>query len=102
KEASQGHEVEILLDVTPFYPEGGGQVGDRGEIIGPSGRMIVDDTQRVAERLIVHRGQVGEGRIVVGDEVTARVDPQHRADTMRNHPATNLLHGALRRGRGAE
>ncbi len=90
-------EVEILLAQTPFYPEGGGQVGDRGEIIAPNGRVAVEDTQRVAERLIVHRGRVIEGRIAVGDAVTARVDPQHRADTMRNHTGTHLLHAALRR-----
>ena len=46
---------------TPFYPEGGGQVGDRGEIVGPNGRVEVEDTQRVAERLIVHRGRVAGG-----------------------------------------
>ncbi len=89
-------EVEVILAETPFYPEGGGQVGDRGEITGPNGRIEVLDTQRVAERLIVHRGRVAEGRIAVGDAVTARVDPQHRADTMRNHTATHLLHAALR------
>jgi alanyl-tRNA synthetase len=89
--------VEIMLAETPFYPEGGGQVGDRGEIVGPRGRVLVEDTQRVADRLIVHRGHVVEGRIEVGDEVTARVDAQHRADTMRNHTATHLLHAALRK-----
>jgi len=89
--------TEVLLARTPFYAEGGGQVGDRGEIIGPNGRMVVEDTQRVAERLIVHRGCVVEGRIAVGDEVTARVDPGQRADTMRNHTATHLLHAALRK-----
>jgi alanyl-tRNA synthetase len=89
--------VQLFLRDTPFYPEGGGQIGDRGEIIGPRGRMIVEDTQRVAERLIVHRGRVVEGQIAVGDEVTARVDARHRADTMRNHTATHLLHAALRK-----
>ncbi|MDO8616347.1 MAG: alanine--tRNA ligase [Dehalococcoidia bacterium] len=94
-------EVEVFIAETPFYPEGGGQVGDRGEIAGPHGRLVVEDTRRVAERLIVHRGRVSEGRIAVGDEVTARVDPQHRADTMRNHTATHLLHAALRQVLGA-
>ncbi len=87
--------VEVLLTQTPFYPEGGGQVGDRGEITGPNGRLVVDDTQRV-DRFIVHHVRVVEGRIAVGETVTARVDPQHRADTMRNHTATHLLHAALR------
>jgi alanyl-tRNA synthetase len=93
--------TEVVLAKTPFYPEGGGQVGDRGEIVGPNGRLIVEDTQRVAERLIVHRGRVVEGQIAVGDDVTALVDPQHRADTMRNHTATHLLHAALRKVLGA-
>jgi len=96
-EASEGASVEVLLPETPFYPEGGGQVGDQGEIVGPLGRMLVEGTQRVTERLIVHRGRVVEGTIAVGDEVTARVDARHRADTMRNHTATHLLHAALRK-----
>ncbi len=90
-------QVELFLAETPFYPEGGGQVGDRGEIVAPSGRVAVEDTQTVAERLIVHRGRLVEGRIAVGDTVTARVDAQHRQDTMRNHTGTHLLHAALRR-----
>jgi len=92
--------VELILDATPFYPEGGGQVGDRGEIRGPDGVMRVEDTQRVAERIIVHRGHITEGLIANGDEVTATVDPEHRADTMRNHTATHLLHAALRKALG--
>jgi alanyl-tRNA synthetase len=95
--AEAGAEVEVLLSQTPFYPEGGGQVGDRGEITAPGGRIEVLDTQRIAEKLIVHRGRVAEGRVSAGDEVTATVDAQHRADTMRNHTATHLLHAALRK-----
>ena len=97
-----GTEVEVFLAATPFYPEGGGQVGDRGEIIAPNGRVEVTDTQRVAERLIVHRGRVVEGRIAAGDQVTARVDPSRRAATKRNHTATHLLHAALRQVLGNE
>ena len=94
--AKAGDDIEVFLVSTPLYPEGGGQVGDRGEIVGPHGRVEVTDTQRVAGKLIVHRGRVAEGRIAVGDEVTARVDPQHRGHTRRNHTATHLLHAALR------
>jgi alanyl-tRNA synthetase len=96
---TEGQPVEILLAETPFYPEGGGQVGDRGEIAGPNGRVAVEDTQTVppGAGLIAHRGRVVEGRIAAGDTVTARVDPQHRADTMRNHTGTHLLHAALRK-----
>jgi alanyl-tRNA synthetase len=101
KQTQNGAGAEVLLAETPFYAEGGGQVGDRGEIVGPNGRVVVEDTQRVAERLIVHRGRVVEGQIAVGDQVTARVDAQHRADTMRNHTATHLLHAALRKVLGS-
>ncbi len=76
-------------------------MGDRGEIMAPKGRVAVDDTQTVAEGLIVHRGRVVEGRIAVGETVTARVDPRHREDTMRNHTGTHLLHAALRRVLGS-
>jgi alanyl-tRNA synthetase len=101
KQTQDGAIVELFLTETPFYPEGGGQVGDRGEIVGPTGRLVVEDTQRVAERLIVHLGRVVEGQIAVGEEVTARVDARHRADTMRNHTATHLLHAALRKVLGS-
>ena len=95
-QVTAGEKVEVLLDATPFYPEGGGQVGDRGEIVTNGGRVEVLDTQRVAGKLIVHRGRVVEGRTARGDQVTARVDPAHRAHTKRNHTATHLLHAALR------
>jgi alanyl-tRNA synthetase len=99
--AAEGEAVEVVLRETPFYAEAGGQVGDRGEIVGPHGLVRVEDTQRVAERLIVHRGHVVEGRIAVNDAVVAQVDAARRYDTMRNHTATHLLHAALRRVLGA-
>jgi alanyl-tRNA synthetase len=95
--AAEGEAVEVVLRETPFYAEAGGQVGDRGEIVGPHGLVRVEDTQRAAERLIVHRGRVVEGRIAVNDAVVAQVDAARRHDTMRNHTATHLLHAALRR-----
>ena len=100
-DADAGQPVEIFLAATPFYPEGGGQVGDRGNIWGPHGRVEVTDTQRVAERLIIHRGRVADGRIAVRDDVTATVDAEHRANTKRNHTATHLLHAALRQVLGS-
>ncbi|GAG24038.1 unnamed protein product, partial [marine sediment metagenome] len=93
--ASEGEAVEVILRETPFYGEAGGQVGDTGEILGPHGRVQVEDT-RLAEQLIVHRGRVIEGRIAVNDAVLAQVDEAHRLDIMRNHTATHLLHAALR------
>ncbi|MDE3096296.1 MAG: hypothetical protein KGK07_09895 [Chloroflexota bacterium] len=94
--ATAGDEVEVVLVETPFYPEGGGQAGDTGEIAGPSGRVIVEDTQSPAEGLIVHRGRVVEGAIAVNDAVTAAVDEARRRASARNHTATHLLHAALR------
>jgi len=95
--AREGDEAEIVLHETPFYAEGGGQVGDTGEITGPAGRFAVEDTQWVQEGLAVHRGRVVEGRIAVNDAVVAQVDAEKRRDTMRNHTATHLLQAALRR-----
>src|SRR5690606_26658425 len=91
-EIAAGNRVEIVLDHTPFYPEGGGQVGDRGEIVWPSGRFVVEDTQTVGEGgVIVHSGVLAEGSVSAGDPVEARVDEELRADTMRNHTATHIL-----------
>ncbi len=96
-----GAAAEIVLDETPFYPEGGGQIGDRGTLRDADGRVVfeVEDTQRVAGTqvagLIAHRGTL-RGRLAVGDTVTAAVDPERRAHTMRNHTGTHLLHRALR------
>jgi alanyl-tRNA synthetase len=100
-----GATAEVVLDTTPFYPEGGGQIGDRGVLRiasaddGASVVFDVADTQRVAGNqaagLIVHRGTL-RGKLAVGDTVSAEVDPERRADTMRNHTGTHLLHRALR------
>ncbi len=98
-----GHgQAEIVLDRTPFYAEGGGQIGDRGVLREPGGGSIlfaVDDTQRPigaqGAGLVVHHGTL-QGRLRVGETVTAEVDAERRARTMRNHTGTHLLHRALR------
>ncbi len=97
-ELSGAGEVEIILDRTPFYAEGGGQVGDRGvlrEAGGGSPIFDVLDTQKPVGGLVVHRGRL-HGRLKVGDTLDAVVDPDRRARTMRNHTGTHLLHRALR------
>ena len=94
--ATKGQQVEVVLRETPFYSEGGGQVGDAGVITGPNGRVRVEDTQAPIAGLIVHRGVVEEGDISLGDTVDARVDPLRRLDTARNHSGTHLLHATLR------
>ncbi len=94
-----GHgEAEVVLDRTPFYAEGGGQVGDQGTIREPGGGselFTVEDAQRPVGGLIVHRGTL-RGRLRVGETVEAAVDADRRAHTMRNHTGTHLLHRALR------
>ncbi|HVM25182.1 MAG TPA: alanine--tRNA ligase [Candidatus Limnocylindrales bacterium] len=89
-----GEQAAVVLDRTPFYAEGGGQIGDRGELIGPHGRLRVDDTQRVGEA-ILHLG-VLEGTVSVNDVVRASVDEARRWAAARNHTGTHLLHRALR------
>jgi alanyl-tRNA synthetase len=96
KEASEGDEVELALDVTPFYPEGGGQVGDRGVLVGPEGRVEITDTTRPVPTLILHKGVVTKGRIREGEQLRLAVDGTFRHDAARNHTATHLLHAALR------
>jgi alanyl-tRNA synthetase len=94
-------EAEIVLDQTPFYAEGGGQVGDQGVLRSGSGEVMftVVDTQRPVPGLIVHRGRL-HGRLTVGDTVSAEVDAERRVRTMRNHTATHVLHRALRNAVG--
>jgi alanyl-tRNA synthetase len=98
-----GHgRAEIVLDRTPFYAEGGGQIGDRGVLREPGGGSVlfaVDDTWRPVGAqgagLVLHRGTL-QGRLTVGQTVAAEVDAERRAGTMRNHTGTHLLHRALR------
>jgi alanyl-tRNA synthetase len=94
-----GHgEAEVILDQTPFYAEGGGQVGDHGMLREPgegSELFTVTDTQKPVGGLIVHRGKL-HGRLRVGESVQAVVEAERRAHTMRNHTGTHLLHRALR------
>jgi alanyl-tRNA synthetase len=94
--ASQGDEVDIVLDKTPFYGEMGGQVGDSGEISSRKGKVVVTDTLRTPSDVIIHRGKVVEGSISIGDKVEAKVDEKRRLDIARNHTATHLLQAALR------
>ena len=95
-EAAAGAAVEIVVDETPFYPEGGGQVGDRGTLATPSGRVEIEDTLRPSGELIVHRGKVEGGVVRVGETADLAVDAEARAATVRNHSGTHLLHAALR------
>ncbi|MGZ8563230.1 MAG: alanine--tRNA ligase, partial [Candidatus Limnocylindria bacterium] len=92
--AEHDGSAQVVLDRTPFYGEGGGQVGDRGELVGEHGRLAVEDTQHLGEA-IVHVGRLA-GELRAGETVTARVDEERRWAAARNHTATHLLHRALR------
>jgi len=92
-----GQKANLVLDKTPFYTEMGGQVGDTGEIIGSSGRLVVTDTIQSPQGAILHEGYVSEGSFSTGDEVEAVVDKERRLDIARNHTATHILQLALRK-----
>ena len=94
--ATQGQLAEVVISHTPFYAEGGGQIGDQGFIHGPSGLFRVEDTQSPVAGLIVQKGMVVEGHLSVGDPVSASVDAARRMDSSRNHSGTHILHAALR------
>ena len=85
----------VVLDRTPFYAEAGGQVGDAGAIHADGARFAVHDTTRGGGQHL-HRGDLLEGALEVGQEVTATVDGARRGDIVLNHSATHLLHKALR------
>ena len=96
KEAAEGDEVEVVLDVTPFYAEGGGQVGDRGILAGHDGQVEIKETTRPVPTLILHKGTVTKGRIREGEALRLTVNATTRQDAQRNHTATHLVHAALR------
>lgn len=96
-EVGAGAAVEVVTGETPFYGEAGGQVGDRGEIVGPSGKLVIEETLKLPGSLFVHVGTVAEGKLAVGDPVHLKVEEELRQDTQRNHTATHILHAVLRR-----
>jgi len=99
--AKAGDDAVIVLDHTPFYAESGGQVGDTGELRNQRARVLVEDTIKIQASVHGHQGRIVEGAVEVGDRITARVDGDQRARTMRNHSVTHLMHKALREVLGA-
>jgi alanyl-tRNA synthetase len=95
-ELHAGDDGQVVLDVTPFYAESGGQVGDRGVLTTPGGRFLVTDTQKLG-KAHVHVGRLEQGTLAAGEAVEAYVDVDTRQATRLNHSATHLLHAALRR-----
>ena len=97
-EAKAGEPVSIVVNQTPFYAESGGQVGDAGRIETEGGAVVrIEDTQKRADGLFVHVGQVESGSVKTGDAVRLVVDHGRRGTIRSNHSATHLLHAALRR-----
>jgi alanyl-tRNA synthetase len=95
--ASEGDDVEIILDRTPFYAEGGGQLADGGRITLSSGAVIeIDDVQSPVPGVSVHRGRVVNGTVEVGAAALAEIDSERRAAISRAHTATHMVHKAFR------
>ena len=95
-EAQQDDEVTVVLDVTPFYAESGGQAGDTGVLYNDHFRMAVSDTRKTADGKCLHVGRVISGGVMVGEVVAAKIDTDKRKSTARNHTTTHLLHKALK------
>jgi len=94
--AGAGAKVEVVLDRTPFYAEGGGQLADEGTIAVDGGEIAVSDVQAPLSGLIVHRGTVTSGEVLVNTPAFAEIDVERRRALSRSHTATHLVHRALR------
>ncbi|MTI80083.1 MAG: alanine--tRNA ligase [Firmicutes bacterium] len=94
--AEAGEEVEIILDVTPCYAEGGGQVADHGFLIGNQCKVDIYSVYKPVENFVVHRGKVVSGILKRQDKVKVEVDKKRRSEVARNHSATHLVHKALK------
>lgn len=92
-----GGKFEAVFDQTPFYGEGGGQVGDKGRAVTDTLEVKIINTQKPADGLFVHHAEIKKGEIAVGDTVQLKVSRDMRRPTMRNHSATHLMHAALRK-----
>jgi alanyl-tRNA synthetase len=98
--AGAGTDVDVILDRTPFYAEGGGQLADAGTITVTGGQVEVHDVQSPLPGLIVHRGRVTSGEVTVGQLAFAQIDIDRRRALSRSHTATHLVHRALRNALG--
>ena len=96
EEASNGEEVQIMLDVTPFYAESGGQIADHGVIEGDGVSVFVKDVQKAPNGQNLHKVVIKTGTLQTNQHVTAVVDAENRAKIIKNHTATHLLHRALK------
>ena len=97
REATEGDEVEVILDRTPAYAESGGQVGDTGTLVGRLGRGDILDTYYRGNKLIVHRVKIRQGGLHENEDVAVAVETPRRLGLRQHHTGTHLLHAALRR-----
>ena len=95
-------DVEVVLDRTPFYAEGGGQLADSGTISGDGFEVEVHDVQSPVAGLNVHRGKVVSGEVTLDATVHAQVDASRRRAVSRSHSATHLVHAGVRRALGTQ
>lgn len=101
-QVAAGQAAIVVLDVTPFYAESGGQCGDSGVLKNDTGVLFrVDDTQKIQADVFGHHGVLQAGSLTLGQAVQAQVNVELRAQTVRNHSATHLMHKALREVLGA-
>lgn len=101
-ELDDGEEAGIILDTTPFYAEGGGQVGDEGELESEFGHIKVTNAKKLPDGTVYHISYVEEGMIKVGDAVEIHVNQGEKLASARNHTATHLLQAALKRVVGSQ
>ena len=91
-----GEKGIVIFDRTPFYAEGGGQVGDKGTVYSESVNAAVIDTQKASGQIIIHKVSVNSGKLQTGDNVRAQIESGKRKSIQANHSATHLLHRALK------
>ncbi|MDF0726824.1 alanine--tRNA ligase [Cytobacillus sp. S13-E01] len=91
-----GDEIQIILNKTPFYAESGGQVADQGELVNEDVRLLVKDVQKAPNGQNIHSVIVEKGSIQKGASVTSKINNEKRANIIKNHTATHLLHQALK------
>ena len=97
EELHDGDMAGIILDCTPFYAEGGGQVGDEGYLIGELGKIKISNAKKLPDGTIYHEAYVEEGQVKVGDGVEIKIDRDKKLSSARNHTATHLLQAALKK-----
>ncbi|KAB2338656.1 alanine--tRNA ligase [Cytobacillus depressus] len=95
-EAGTGEEIQLIMDVTPFYAESGGQIADKGTLESEGLKVAIKDVQKAPNGQNLHKAVVEAGTLKINDRVHAVVDEVSRSKIIKNHTATHLLHQALK------